>query len=44
MTGGDGSRAAWLALAFGNDRQYAGNTGYDDELTETAPVPAASPG
>jgi hypothetical protein len=29
------SRTAWLVLAFGDDRQYAGNTGYDDELAET---------
>lgn len=28
------SRRAWLVLAFGNERQYAGNAGYDDELTE----------
>ena len=24
----------WLVLAFGDDRQYAGNTGYDDDLRE----------
>jgi hypothetical protein len=35
MTDAGGSRSAWLVLAFGDDRQYAGNTGYDDELAET---------
>jgi hypothetical protein len=35
MTNEVSSQTAWLVLAFGDDRQYAGNTGYDDELTET---------
>ncbi len=34
MSDADDQQRAWLVLAFGDDRQYAGNTGYDDELAE----------
>jgi hypothetical protein len=30
-TGQQAKRKVWLVLTFGEDRQYAGNTGYDDD-------------
>jgi putative restriction endonuclease len=34
MIGGAGRPRAWLLLTFGDDRQYAGNAGYDDNPAE----------
>ena len=29
----DALAPAWLLLSFGEERQYAGNLGYDEEIT-----------